>query len=97
MLPQTLFGDQPHDVLRGAADEVLAVLKNENLKVRSTMLWALDRLEVAQWRRRFDPRGHANASLVDRLLSCAGAIAHDGGNASRGHDKCQSAPSAEPS
>ena len=30
---QTLFGDQPHDVLRGAADEVLAVLKNENLKV----------------------------------------------------------------
>ncbi len=31
---QTLFGDQPHDVLRGAADEVLAVLKNENLKVR---------------------------------------------------------------
>ena len=32
---QTLFGDQPHDVLRGAADEVLAVLKNENLKARA--------------------------------------------------------------
>lgn len=31
---QTLFGDQPHDVLRGAADEVLAVLKNDRLKVR---------------------------------------------------------------
>lgn len=25
------FGDQPQDVLRGAADEVLAVLKNDNL------------------------------------------------------------------
>lgn len=28
---QTQFGDQPHDVLRGAADEVLAVLKNDHL------------------------------------------------------------------
>lgn len=26
-----LFGDQPQDILRGAADEVLAVLKNQNL------------------------------------------------------------------
>lgn len=25
------FGDQPADVLRGAADEVLAVLKNQNM------------------------------------------------------------------
>jgi hypothetical protein len=25
-----IFGDQPADVLRGAADEVLAVLKNQN-------------------------------------------------------------------
>lgn len=32
---QTQFGDQPHDVLRGAADEVLAVLKNDHLTVRS--------------------------------------------------------------
>ncbi len=30
---QTQFGDQPHDVLRGAADEVLAVLKNDYLTV----------------------------------------------------------------
>ena len=30
---QSQFGDQPQDVLRGAADEVLAVLKNDNLKV----------------------------------------------------------------
>jgi len=29
---QGLFGDQPNDVLRGAADEVLSVLKNEALK-----------------------------------------------------------------
>lgn len=27
------FGDQPADVLRGAADEVLAALKNDRLKV----------------------------------------------------------------
>lgn len=26
-----MFGDQPADVLRGAADEVLAVLKNQNV------------------------------------------------------------------
>lgn len=29
---QTQFGDQPQDVLRGAADEVLTVLKNDHLK-----------------------------------------------------------------
>ena len=28
------FGDQPADVLRGAADEVMAVLKNDRLKVK---------------------------------------------------------------
>lgn len=28
------FGDQPQDILRGAADEVLAALKNDKLKVR---------------------------------------------------------------
>ncbi|KXZ52596.1 hypothetical protein GPECTOR_9g641 [Gonium pectorale] len=28
----TLFGEQPQDVLRGAADEVLAVLKNKDLR-----------------------------------------------------------------
>ena len=33
-LIQTQFGDQPHDVLRGAADEVLAVLKNDRITVR---------------------------------------------------------------
>jgi len=27
------FGDQPADVLRGAADEIMAVLKNDRLKV----------------------------------------------------------------
>lgn len=32
---QSQFGDQPHDVLRGAADEVLAVLKNDRLTVRA--------------------------------------------------------------
>lgn len=31
---QAQFGDQPHDVLRGAADEVLAVLKNDRMTVR---------------------------------------------------------------
>ncbi len=31
---QAQFGDQPADILRGAAEEVLAVLKNEHLKVR---------------------------------------------------------------
>lgn len=35
---QTQFGDQPHDVLRGAADEVLAVLKNDYLTVGVRML-----------------------------------------------------------
>lgn len=30
-LIQTQFGDQPADVLRGAADEVLSTLKNKNL------------------------------------------------------------------
>ena len=30
---QGQFGDQPADVLRGAADEVLAVLKNDHMKV----------------------------------------------------------------
>lgn len=29
------FGDQPADVLRGAADEIMAVLKNDRLKVAS--------------------------------------------------------------
>ena len=32
------FGDQPADVLRGAADEVMAVLKNDRLKV--SLPWA---------------------------------------------------------
>ena len=27
----TQLGDQPHDILRGAADEVLACLKNDSL------------------------------------------------------------------
>lgn len=31
---QTQFGDQPADVLRGAADEVLAALKNDRSTVR---------------------------------------------------------------
>jgi hypothetical protein len=31
---QGQFGDQPADVLRGAADEVLAALKNDRLTVR---------------------------------------------------------------
>ena len=30
---QGQFGDQPHDILCGAADEVLAVLKNDHLTV----------------------------------------------------------------
>jgi len=29
---KSCFGDQPQDVLRGAADEVLAILKNENMR-----------------------------------------------------------------
>jgi pre-mRNA-splicing helicase BRR2 len=32
---QGQFGDQPHDILCGAADEVLAVLKNDHLTVRA--------------------------------------------------------------
>ncbi len=32
-LIRSQFGDQPQDVLRGAADEVLAALKNDRLKV----------------------------------------------------------------
>ena len=31
------YDDQPYDVLRGAAEEVLAVLKNEGLKVRMSL------------------------------------------------------------
>ena len=31
---QAQFGDQPADILRGAAEEVLAVLKNEHMKAR---------------------------------------------------------------
>lgn len=31
------FGDQPADVLRGAADEVLAVLKNDRMTVRGAL------------------------------------------------------------
>lgn len=32
-LVRSQFGDQPADVLRGAAEEILAVLKNDNMKV----------------------------------------------------------------
>jgi hypothetical protein len=35
---QGQFGDQPADVLRGAAEEVLAVLKNDHVKVGSAFL-----------------------------------------------------------
>ena len=35
------YDDQPYDVLKGAAEEVLAVLKNEGLKVNSTTFFAL--------------------------------------------------------
>ena len=35
---QAQFGDQPADILRGAAEEVLAVLKNEHMRV-GHMLW----------------------------------------------------------
>ena len=33
---QGKVGDQPADVLRGAADEVLATLKNDNMRVRAS-------------------------------------------------------------
>ena len=36
---QAQFGDQPADILRGAAEEVLAVLKNEHMRARHA-LWA---------------------------------------------------------
>ena len=36
------FGDQPADVLRGAADEILAVLKKDRLKVCSSVRWRHD-------------------------------------------------------
>lgn len=32
-LVRSQFGDQPADVLRGAAEEILAVLKNDHMKV----------------------------------------------------------------
>jgi hypothetical protein len=32
---QAQFGDQPQDILRGAADEVLATLKNDRITVSS--------------------------------------------------------------
>lgn len=32
-LVRSQFGDQPADVLRGAAEEILAVVKNDNMKV----------------------------------------------------------------
>lgn len=35
-LLQASLGDQPADILRGAADEVLKVLKDDHLKVRDT-------------------------------------------------------------
>lgn len=34
---QGQFGDQPADVLRGAAEEILAVLKNDHMKVPSCL------------------------------------------------------------
>lgn len=41
------YDDQPYDVLRGAAEEVLAVLKNEGIKVRTEILWARMLLQCA--------------------------------------------------
>ena len=44
---QGKFGDQPADVLRGAADEILATLKNDRMRVcigiesRSVDVWML--------------------------------------------------------
>lgn len=32
---QGKFGDQPADVLRGVADEILATLKNDHMRVRT--------------------------------------------------------------
>ena len=37
---QGKVGDQPADVLRGAADEVLATLKNDNLRVRPALTFS---------------------------------------------------------
>ena len=41
------FGDQPADVLRGAADEIMAVLKNDRLKVI-----ILQAAEIGRWHSR---------------------------------------------
>lgn len=38
---QRQFGDQPEDVLMGAADEVLAVLKNDKVQVGTLQMWHL--------------------------------------------------------
>ena len=66
MFAQTLFGDQPHDVLRGAADEVLAVLKNENLKVRSATatLPGPGSLFNAYWSCMLAPLGQSKHALI---------------------------------
>lgn len=44
---QGQFGDQPHDILCGAADEVLAVLKNDHLTVSAGALCRLGRMRLA--------------------------------------------------
>ena len=38
---QAKVGDQPADVLRGAADEVLATLKNDNMRVRGPLIYGI--------------------------------------------------------
>ncbi len=44
------YDDQPYDVLRGAADEVLATLKNEGLKVRDSGRLARLQLPISKAR-----------------------------------------------
>lgn len=43
---QAQFGDQPADILRGAAEEVLAVLKNEHMRARHALCAGYSRHRV---------------------------------------------------
>lgn len=62
---QGQFGDQPADVLRGAAEEVLAVLKNDHMKARPARLPC--RLCVHCMHDRFDVTSQAGAAIAERL------------------------------
>ena len=75
------FGDQPADILRGAADEVLSTLKNDRINVGAARGWV---------------GGAGGAGRRAGMAACQGSAADGAGHARRGSAHARLPPSCPP-